>query len=106
MYRDSLISDIRQLAKSILPKGSSVILFGSRARGTERQDSDWDILILLNKEGLSISQKGDYAYPFVELGWEADAEINPIIHSTNEWADKHHLPLYQNIKSEGIKIWD
>lgn len=106
MYKDSIISDIKRLAKSILPAGSSVTLFGSRARGNERPDSDWDILILLSKEGLTNFQKENYAYPFVELGWQVNAEINPIVHSANEWASRHHLPLYHNIKSEGIKIWD
>ena len=27
-----------------------IILFGSRARGTEREDSDWDLMVLIDRD--------------------------------------------------------
>ena len=36
---------IKQAVGSIDPK-AQIILYGSRARGTEKKESDWDILIL------------------------------------------------------------
>lgn len=33
--------------EEVLPLGAHAILFGSRARGDARHDSDWDVLILL-----------------------------------------------------------
>lgn len=33
-----------------------IILFGSRAKGTHRKDSDWDFFVVIDKE-LSFSQK-------------------------------------------------
>lgn len=38
---------IRQAINQVDDK-AEVILFGSRARGEERKDSDWDILVLTN----------------------------------------------------------
>jgi len=38
-----------------------VILFGSQVRGDAREDSDWDILILLNKEKLDNSDHDNYS---------------------------------------------
>lgn len=101
-----IISAITDLAIKILPKGSSITLFGSRARGNNRADSDWDLLILLDSDNMSNSRKGDIAYPFVELGWYNDVEINPIVHSFKEWEERKYLELYHNIQSEGIKIWE
>lgn len=49
---EKTILQIRNTAKSTIPSGSKAILFGSRARGDTHQDSDWDILILLDKDHL------------------------------------------------------
>jgi predicted nucleotidyltransferase len=46
-----------------VPQGTRVILFGSRARGDARPDSDWDVLILLDKQELEDSDFDEYCYP-------------------------------------------
>ena len=38
--------------REVLPGDAQLLFFGSRARGDNRNDSDWDILILLNKNKL------------------------------------------------------
>ena len=49
---DKTILKIKDIAKSAIPSGSKAILYGSRARGDARNDSDWDFLILLDKDKL------------------------------------------------------
>lgn len=41
MERQQVIDNIRQVAASVLPKGSRLYLYGSRARGDNHEDSDW-----------------------------------------------------------------
>ena len=56
MERSQVIDNIRQVAASVLPKGSTLYLYGSRARGDYHEDSDWDLLVLLDKPK---KEKGD-----------------------------------------------
>ena len=64
-----IIKKIQDKAKSLVPPHSEVILFGSRARGDARKDSDWDILILLDKDKIRLEDYDMYSYPFRELGF-------------------------------------
>ena len=46
--QEHTLTAIREcLAKNMPPYGKA-ILFGSQARGTARDDSDWDILVILS----------------------------------------------------------
>ena len=40
MERNQVIDNIRQVAARVLPKGSELYLYGSRARGDWHEDSD------------------------------------------------------------------
>ena len=52
MDRTQIINRIKQTAANVLPKGSTLYLYGSRARGDYHEDSDWDLLLLLDKQKL------------------------------------------------------
>lgn len=67
-----------------MPAGGKAILFGSQARGTAKDDSYWDILIILDKEELLPSDYDNVTYPLTELGWELGKEINPVMYSARE----------------------
>jgi len=97
---------IKKKMQEIMPKGSEAILFGSRARGDYHEGSDWDILILLDKENINFLEDGDISYSLRELGWDIDEEINAITYTKKNWeAGKHRSLLYHNIQDDGIKIW-
>ena len=91
------------MGKRILPTDAQFILFGSRARNDAKEDSDWDILVILNKEG-SITQSDfdNYSDPFFVLGWELGEEINPLLFSVTQWNKQKNSIFYHNINDEGI----
>ena len=71
--RSSAASDVykRQIKQALtehLPKGGKALLFGSQARGDARIDSDWDILIILDKEKLEPEDYDKVSFPLTMLG--------------------------------------
>ena len=63
MSKDSILSAIRDVANKEIPKGARVILFGSQARGDAHAGSDWDVLVILDKEKLTETDYDLYSYP-------------------------------------------
>jgi predicted nucleotidyltransferase len=99
-----ILENIRALKRQILPN-DRLILFGSQARGDARPDSDWDLLVLLDKEGeIEFEDNKKYAFPFDEIGWDYGAEINTLLYSTKEWNIRHFTPFYKNVTQDGIEI--
>lgn len=103
-FNDEVLRSIQAKATSIMPKDAKVILFGSRARKEAKADSDWDILVLLNKDKIEEKDHDNFTYPFWELGWQIHQMIHPIVYSMNEWAKRKGSPFYENVESEGIVI--
>ena len=98
-----IFEQICQLKRQIMPN-EKVVLFGSQARGDAREDSDWDLLILLNKPMEEFEDYDKYAYPYVKTGWSYGIAINPIIYTQTQWEQGKIFPLYQNVMREGIEI--
>jgi predicted nucleotidyltransferase len=98
------LTDIRQLASKVIPAGSSAWLYGSRARGSAHSHSDWDILLILDKDTLTQSDYDSISYPFVLLGCELGEEINPIMYTEKEWQLYKSTPFYENVKRDAINL--
>ena len=101
MEKGQILEKIKQLASVLLPKGSSLWLYSSHARGDFHDDSDWDLLILLDKSKIT-SQDYDLTYSFRELGWNLGAEITPHIYSKSQWSKWTFLPFYKNVEQDKI----
>lgn len=104
MVREKTIAEIKQMAASSIPHGGKAILYGSRARGNAHKDSDWDILIILDKDHLEQTDYDNVSYPFVLLGCDLGEEINPIMYTKKEWENYHYTPFYENVTHDGINL--
>lgn len=80
------------------------ILFGSRARGDAKPDSDWDILLLINKDRLRPEDYDCISYPLFELGWNLGEQVNPVLYTEKEWQKMHFTPFYHHVTEEGITL--
>ena len=103
-HNNEVINNIRALAKRTLPSNASVILYGSRARGEATENSDWDLLILLDKSSIEQSDYDKFVYPFTYLGWEMSEMIIPVAYTKQEWNSISYLPFYKNVEQDKIVL--
>lgn len=101
-----LIDALRAKAAEILPKGSRLALYGSRARGDARPDSDWDLHILIpGQENLPWSLWDVYAWPFELIGLTLNEIVNPRLYSVADWLKRSFLPFYKNVEKDAVIIF-
>lgn len=103
---ERLIGALKEMAAQILPDGSQVALYGSRARGDSRPDSDWDLHILIpGEEKLPLCLWDKFAWPFSDLGLKLGEIINPRLYSFAGWFKRSFLPFHKNVEHDKIIIY-
>lgn len=103
MEQEAVIARIKEIAERTLPEGASLWLYGSRARGDARPDSDYDLLVLLDKDTLQ-EQDTDVIYDMAELGWDLSAEINTHAYPRSKWNSWSYSPFYKNVEHDKIVL--
>ena len=103
--RDKII--IKKIKEKILEVNSQaeIYLYGSRARGDIHEESDWDILILLNKDKVSRLDEKPFRDNIFDLQLEYEEDISIFALSKKEWVEKHSItPFYNNVMKEGVLL--
>lgn len=101
--KTELLSRIKSIVQK-LDSTADVILYGSRARGEEHPESDWDILILVDSKA-DLDYEMVFRHKLYELELESGQSLSVTLHNRSEWRSKHWVtPLYKNISQEGIRI--
>jgi predicted nucleotidyltransferase len=102
---EEILSKVRRYSAELFGDSlESVILFGSYARGDFDDESDIDIMIIVDMDARELSP---YKYEFAHFGTALDLEYE-IFHSftlqdkkTFEyWKDI--IPFYKNVLAEGV----
>ena len=101
--RELLLEKIKLQIAELEPE-AKVILFGSRARGDARDDSDWDLLILVPYE-VDLTDEQRFRHKLFDLELEFGQAISTMVYQQSEWENKHSVtPLYENIQQEGMML--
>lgn len=102
--KEKMIEKIKETVLNTAPD-SEVYLYGSQARGTNSESSDWDLLVLLHQNKISFDFETKFMDDFYELELSTGTVISPLIYSKTVWAKNHlHSPLFENIQKDGIRI--
>ena len=104
IYTRDIILRIKDSVKASAPN-ATVILYGSQARGDFKEDSDLDILILLDKDTITREDEKTVKYPLYDIEFETGKIISPLILTKSDWESKHRItPFYDNVVREGIVL--
>ena len=95
---------LKQIARKVIPNGGNVWLYGSRARGDAKDDSDWDLLILLAQPAITPADEDAFAFPFVYEGWKSDIDVSPQVYTIQEWKGQSYTPYYKNVERDKIPL--
>ncbi len=99
-----LMKDIKS-AVNATNYDAKVILYGSYARGNNNENSDIDLLILVNNENISRKDINSITYPLYDIEFETGKIISPLVLTQNDWNTKHCItPFYENVQREGIVL--
>ena len=81
-----------------------IMIYGSYARGTEKEDSDVDIAIFINKTDTANTSKMISCVAKYEL--ETGVVLSAIEIENNKYKKwKEIMPFYKNIQKDGITLW-
>lgn len=101
---DQVVDEVTKLLKNDIYK---IILYGSYARGDADNESDIDIMILLN---CSKDRVSEYRKQLVKLASSAslknDVEVSLMLRDRGTFEKNLKiLPFYQNVMREGVALY-
>jgi len=101
-YHHTIVSRIKSVVKQTDPSAVA-ILYGSRATGKAKKNSDWDVLILIDKSSVSLKEEQLFRHNLYDLELETGEAISTFVYSTNDWNTRLAVtPIYEAIKQIGI----
>ncbi len=80
-------------------------LFGSRARGDFKPDSDWDVLILVDEQRITNEIEDKFRDELYEIELDSGQIVSAFIYPKKYWENTlMYSPLYKNVQKEGVLL--
>lgn len=104
MSHPDIVNSLREIIHREAPD-AKVILYGSEARGDSHPGSDIDLLILVNKDKLTLEDEEKITYPIYLLELQTGVLISPMVVAKKTWENRpFKTPFYINVINEGVEL--
>lgn len=104
MRKKELLNKIK-LSIHQLDSDAEIYLYGSRARGDNKKNSDWDLLILVDQSKITNLIEDRFREYLYDIELEIDQNISVLIYPKFYWNNNlKHSPLYKNVIHDGIRL--
>jgi predicted nucleotidyltransferase len=100
--RKALRTFVKRLQQSFPNKIRQVSLFGSKARGDSDDDSDVDVLIIVNQKDLALRR--DIIDICSDLSLEYDVLLSPRVIPDERWQAIRNFRFYKNVVRDALPI--
>ena len=99
-----LLAECKAAIRKVAPE-AGLILYGSRARGDAQEDSDYDLLVLVDRE-VDMDLERAVVDRLVPLEVQTGKVLTMLIYSRSQWDSALYraMPLHKNVTREGVAI--
>ena len=103
MESKAILNRIKAWISEVDPE-AEVYLYGSRARGDHRADSDWDILLITPRKKVTRDYETELRDPIYDIELESGQIISLLVYSEQYWKTRMPCsPFISNIKKRRRK---
>ncbi len=99
--RQDILKEIKQSVISI-DENAEVVLFGSRARGDYHEESDWDVLVLVDEYDWKL--KNRFIDKLFEVQIKEDIGISVMVKGKEYWNMIEETLLYKEVEKHGLVL--
>ena len=102
MKREQVILAIKEAMQPLRPMVTTM-LYCSEARGEAGPNSDIDLLILVDKGSVSLSDEMKISEPLYDIELNSGILINSVIMPKSRWGAVV-TPFYENVMKDGVLL--
>ncbi len=104
MDTHQVLEGIKQAIREKDP-AAEAYLFGSRATGTHREDSDWDLLVLVDEAVVTHEVEDKFWDALYDIELASGEIISLFVYPKDYWKEALKFsPLYEHVNRDGVKL--
>jgi len=92
----------RLVRERLGPRVLEVVLFGSRARGEAREDSDYDVVVVVDRRSADVREA--ILAIEVDLMNRHGSLVACLLRDEREWEASRGMPIGLNVAREGVPL--